>query len=64
MDVLQGEERVGFAGASIPIDEALLASGLDGGGKIRGFDGIDVNGSQLIRLLTKDSEGGSVHARR
>ena len=58
VDVLQREGRIGFAGAAIPISEALLASGLDGGSKIHRFHGIDVNGSQLIRLLTKDGIGG------
>jgi hypothetical protein len=38
VDVLQGKGRVGFAGTAIPIGEALLASGLDGGFEIRSFD--------------------------
>lgn len=49
MDVLQREGRIRSGGSTIPIGEALLASGLDGGCKIHGLDRIDVDGSQLIR---------------
>ena len=51
------EGQMGLGIAAIPIGEALLASGLDGGLNIRGFHGMDVNGSHLVQQLTKDGEG-------
>jgi hypothetical protein len=64
MNILQGEGRFGFAATSIPICEALLPTGLDRGLKIRCFHCIDVNGAELVRLLTKDGEARLVHERR
>ena len=64
VDVLQREGCVGPAGTSIPVREALHAPGLDGGVEIRGFDGVDVDRAELVRLLAEDGEGGLVHERR
>ena len=58
MDVFEGE---GAGGAGSPIPEALLATGLDGGGEVGGFDGIDVDGALGVGLAAEDGVGGEGH---
>jgi hypothetical protein len=58
VDVCQGERAVGFFESCIPIGEALLPTGPDGGPEIGSNHGIDVDGARLIRLLAEDSELG------
>ena len=64
VDVLQVEGSIGSALSTIPVGETLLASGLDGGFEIHGFDGVDVDGAEVVRLLAKDGECQGAHARR
>ena len=64
VDVLQCEGFCGSAAVPVPIGEALRPAGLDGGFEIGCLDGIDMDGSQLSRLLAEDSEGGGDHERR
>ena len=64
MDVLQGEWGAGSNRSAVPVGEALRPAGLDGGFEIGCFDGIDVDGAELVGLLAEDGEGGLVHERR
>lgn len=44
--------------AAVPIPEALLATGEDGGVQVSSFDGIDVDRAEVAALLAEDGVGG------
>ncbi len=53
VDVSKGERF-----AAVPVPEALLATGEDGGVQVSSFDGIDVDGAEVAAFLTEDGVGG------
>ena len=64
VDVLQIEGRFGFARSTVPVGQALCPTCLDGGVEIGSFHSVDVNGTELVRLLAEDREGEMFHERR